>query len=62
MTYSFNITADNAVEIIKDGTTIDTVGPFDSSNGAGDWARAVCDKYNAPEYASVDYPNDLPTE
>ena len=60
MTYSYNITADNAVEILKDGTIVDTVGPWDAPAGAAYWANAVCDKYNSAEYANVVYPNDLP--
>lgn len=60
MAYTHNVTADNAVEILKDGNKVDTVGPWDSFVGANDWGAAVCDKYNAPEYASVDYPNELP--
>lgn len=62
MTYTFTTTTDNAVEILKDGTSVDTVGPFDSQDGASLWGQAVCDKYNAPEYAGVDYPNELPEE
>ena len=62
MKYTYQITLENAVELFKDGSKVDTVGPWDSKDGAESWAKAVCDKYNAPEYVAVDYPNELPTE
>lgn len=58
--YSFNITSDNAVEVLKDGAVVDTVGPWDSADGASSWGQAVVDKYNSAEYAAVDYPSELP--
>ena len=58
--YTYNITEDNAVEVLKDGVKVDTVGPWDGPEGAAYWAAAVCDKYNSLEYAGIDYPNDLP--
>jgi len=62
MALSYSVTEDYKV-IIKSGSeTIDTVGPWDSAEGAQIWGEAVCDKYNSAEYAGVDYPNDLPKE
>lgn len=59
MALTYKVTDDFKV-ILKNGTkTIDEVGPFDSAEGADQWGSAVCDKYNSPEYANVDYPNDL---
>lgn len=60
MALSYTVT-DNYKVIIKSGTKkIDEVGPFDSAEGAEIWGSAVVAKYNAPEYAAVEYPNDLP--
>ena len=59
MTLTFSVDKDNKV-IIKNGTKkVDEVGAFDSAEGADAWGKAVCEKYNAPEYAKVDYPNEL---
>lgn len=59
MALSYSVTNENLV-IIKSGTKkVDEVGPWDSAEGADAWGKAVCEKYNAPEYAGVDYPNDL---
>jgi hypothetical protein len=58
MTYTYNITNDNACEVLKDGVKVDTVGPFDSADGANIWGAAVCEKYNSPEYAEVEYPGE----
>lgn len=59
MALSYSVTEDYKV-ILKSGTKkIDEVGPFDSAEGAGIWGSAVVEKYNAPEYAEVEYPNDL---
>ena len=60
MAYTHNTTVDNTVEILKDGSKVDTVGPFDSFVGANDWGTAVCEKYNSAEYVGVDYPNEKP--
>ena len=60
MAYTYNVTSDNTCEVLKDGIKVDTVGPWDSADGAQIWGAAVCEKYNAPEYANVEYPNDLP--
>ena len=60
MALSYSVTEDYKV-IIKSGTKkIDEVGPWDSAEGAEIWGSAVVAKYNAPEYAGVEYPNDLP--
>jgi hypothetical protein len=60
MALNYSVTDDWKV-IIKDGTKkIDEVGAFDSAEGANIWGTAVCEKYNSPEYAGVDYPNELP--
>lgn len=58
MTYTHNITIDNACEVLKDGVKVDTVGPFDSADGANIWGAAVCEKYNSLEYAEVEYPGE----
>ncbi len=60
MAISYTVTDDFKV-IIKSGTKkIDEVGAFDSEEGAHIRGAAVCEKYNAPEYAEVEYPNSLP--
>jgi hypothetical protein len=60
MTLNYTVTDDFKV-IIKKGTKkIDEVGAFDSAAGAELWGSQVCIKYNAPEYADIDYPNELP--
>jgi hypothetical protein len=54
-------TVENAKAIInKDGVEIDTVGFWETDAEARAWAVAVCEKYNSAEYATVDYPNELP--
>jgi len=60
MTLNYTITDDFKVIIKKGAKKIDEVGAFDSAEGAQLWASQVCDKYNAPEYADVEYPNQLP--
>lgn len=59
MAYTYNVTDALEVKIKQGNKIIDTVGPWDSREGAEQWAQAVCDKYNAPEYANTPYPNDL---
>lgn len=59
MAYTYTLTDDNAVKIKSGNKIIDTVGPFDSSKGAEAWGAAVCEKYNAPEYAETPYPGEL---
>lgn len=62
MALSYSVTEDYKV-IIKSGTKkIDEVGAFDSEEGAHIWGTAVCEKYNSPEYAEVEYPNNLPRD
>jgi hypothetical protein len=48
--------------VLKDGIKVDTVGPWDSADGAQIWGAAVCEKYNSEEYSGIDYPNDKPKE
>ena len=60
MTLNYTITDDFKVIIKKGAKKIDEVGAFDSAEGAELWGSQVCDKYNAAEYADVEYPNDLP--
>lgn len=60
MIYIYTVTTENACEVYKDGVKVDTVGPFDSAEGAEIWGKAVCEKYNSAEYAGVDYPNEKP--
>lgn len=58
MTLTYTVTDKNLV-ILKSGTKkIDEVGPFDSAKGADLWGSAVCDKYNSPDYANIEYPNE----
>jgi hypothetical protein len=60
MALSYTVTDDYRVILKSGNKKIDEVGAFDSEEGAHSWGSAVCDKYNAPEYADVEYPNDLP--
>jgi len=62
MALSYTVTDDYKVILKSGNETIDTVGPWDSAEGAQIWGEAVCDKYNSAEYAGVDYPNSLPEE
>ena len=58
MALSYSVTDDYKV-ILKSGSeNIDEVGPFDSADGANIWGAAVCEKYNSPEYAEVQYPGE----
>lgn len=59
MALSFEVK--NGLVILKKGSKkIDTVGAWETDAEAEQWAEAICAKYNAPEYADVEYPNDLP--
>lgn len=60
MTLSYTVTDDLKVIIKSGNKKIDEVGAWDSLEGAHLWGAAICEKYNAPEYADVEYPNDLP--
>lgn len=60
MTFSYAVTDDFKVILKSGNKKIDEVGAFDSEEGAHIWGAAVCEKYNSPEYAEVEYPNDLP--
>ena len=60
MALSYSVTDDFKVIIKSGAKKIDEVGAFDSAEGAELWGAAVVAKYNAPEYADVEYPNDLP--
>ena len=58
MALSFTV-KDNKT-IVKNGTKIiDEVGPWETEAEAEAWGLVICEKYNAPEYADVEYPNDL---
>lgn len=58
MAYTYTVAADNTCELFKDGVKIDTVGPWDSAEGAHTWGSAVCDKYNSnPTFV---YPGEEP--
>lgn len=59
MALTYTVSKDNAVILSNGDTTVDTVGPFDSSEGANIWGTAVCEKYNSAEYADTPYPNEL---
>lgn len=58
--YTYTANNDGTCDIKLDGAKIDTVGPWETKAEAAAWGSAVCEKYNAPEYADVEYPNDLP--
>jgi hypothetical protein len=59
MTLSF-IVKDNKT-ILKNGSkNIDEVGPWETEAEAEAWGVSICEKYNAPEYADVAYPDELP--
>jgi len=60
MALSYTVTDDFKVILKSGNKKIDEVGAFDSEEGAHIWGTAVCEKYNAPEYADVEYPKDLP--
>jgi hypothetical protein len=60
MALSYTVTDDFKVIIKSGNKKIDEVGAFDSEEGAHIWGTAVCEKYNAPEYAEIEYPNSLP--
>lgn len=60
MALSYSVTDDFKVIVKSGNKKIDEVGAFDSEESAHIWGTAVCEKYNAPEYADVEYPNDLP--
>ena len=60
MAFSYTVTDDFKVILKSGNKKIDEVGAFDSEEGAHIWGAAVCEKYNAPEYVDVEYPNDLP--
>lgn len=60
MPYTYTVTDDFKVILKSGNKKIDEVGAFDSEESANYWATNVCEKYNSPEYADVDYPNDLP--
>lgn len=60
MAFTYSVTEDFKVILKSGNKKIDEVGAFDSEEGAHIWGSGVCEKYNAPEYADVKYPNDLP--
>lgn len=62
MALNYSVTDDFAVVLKTGNKKIDQVGPFDSAEGANQWGKAICDKYNAPEFEGIEYPGDLPTE
>jgi hypothetical protein len=59
MTLSYEV-KDGFAIIKNDSKKIDKVGAWETDAEAEVWAEAVCAKYNSPEYAEVEYPNDLP--
>lgn len=62
MALSYSVSDDFKVILKSGNKKIDEVGAFDSQESADYWGTAVCAKYNAPEYADVEYPNDLPKD
>jgi hypothetical protein len=60
MALSYTVTDDFKVILKSGNKKIDEVGAFDSEASAHYWGTAVCEKYNAPQYADVEYPNSLP--
>jgi hypothetical protein len=61
MTLTYTIKNNKAI-ISKDGIEIDEVGPWETASEADAWGAAVVAKYNSAEYASIEYPNDLPQD
>jgi hypothetical protein len=60
---ALSFTVKDGLAILKNGTKIvDQVGPWETDQEAGAWAKAVCDKYNSEEYSDVKYPDELPNE
>ena len=57
MTLTYSITDDFKVIIKKDNKKIDEVGPWDLAESAELWGSQICEKYNSPEYAHIEYPN-----
>lgn len=56
--YTYTVDKDLIVHVIKEGTEIDQVGPWDSGDGANAWGTAVCAKYN--DNPSFIYPGEEP--
>lgn len=57
MTLTYTVTNDFKVILKSDNEKIDEVGAFDSAESANYWGTNVCEKYNSPEYADIEYPN-----
>ena len=58
MGYTYIVTTESICELYKDDIKIDSVGPWDSADGANSWGAAVCAKYNSLEYAEIAYPGE----
>lgn len=57
--YTHTANNDGTCDIFKDGTKVDTVGPWETKAEADAWGSAVCNKYNSSEYVNCAYPNKL---
>lgn len=62
MTYTHKVTDNKETQIFLNNELVDTVGPWDSTEGADQWGAAICEKYNAPEYVNTPYPQQLEAE
>ena len=56
--FTYTLDKDLIIHLLKDGTELDQVGPWDLADGANAWATAICAKYNDnPTYV---YPGEEP--
>ena len=58
--FTYTLDKDLIVHVIKDGTEIDQVGPWDSADGANAWGTAISAKYN--DNPTFVYPDEEPQE
>lgn len=56
--HTYTVDKNLIVHVIKDGTEIDQVGPWDSPEGANAWGEAICAKYN--DNPTFVYPDEEP--
>lgn len=54
---TFEIDKDNVLTILKDNVPVDVYTPWDTYEGAAQWAQTICDKYNNDP--SLKYPSVL---
>ena len=56
--HTYTVDKNLIVHVIKDGTEIDQVGPWDSADGANAWGVDICAKYN--DNPTFVYPDEEP--